>query len=154
MFHAIIFKNYMRMRASIDDENFWEVRKCWNKIARYVSRDFPGFLAYMRDEMTEDEVGWLSDALEQGAELALAPGFMESLAALATRMPECAARLGISTLLARFNALAMAELGMEMGLVDPQAAIAVSQVSEPAREPSGKADKKAPKCEAEPVAAG
>lgn len=101
MFQPIVFKNHIKARCQIDDERIWDIKRRWEKALAYVARDIPGFLAYLRDEMTEEELGWFSDVYEREFPVKLVPGYPESLFAVCHRLPQCARRLGVREMLAR-----------------------------------------------------
>lgn len=80
-FHEIINK-----RASIDDEWFTEVEKCWNDMTRIFTEDINKTILFL-DVCTADEFSWLSEIFDDIAKETHSKDFIRALRKTADKYP-------------------------------------------------------------------
>lgn len=81
------FKAVIQKRASIDDENYFEVEKCWKEMILAFSEDIDKTVLFL-DFCTADEFSWLSEIFEGIALKTHSKEFIAALRKTAEKYPE------------------------------------------------------------------
>ncbi len=80
------FQAIIQKRATIDDENYYEVEKCWNEMAAVFSADITKTIQFL-GVCTADEFSWLSEVFENIAEKTHSKEFVLTLRKTAEKFP-------------------------------------------------------------------
>ena len=81
------FRKIIRKRASIDDEWYTEVKKCWQEMTTIFSADINKTILFL-DVCTADEFSWLSEIFEDIATNTRSKEFVVALRKTAEKYPQ------------------------------------------------------------------
>lgn len=81
------FREMIKTRASIDDEWYTEIEKCWKEMAELFSADIYKTILFL-DVCTADEFSWLSEIIEEIAKRTHSKEFVAALRKTADKYPE------------------------------------------------------------------
>ena len=72
------FREIIRKRATIEDEWYTEVEKCWNEMADLFTADIEKTILFL-DVCTGDEFSWMSEVFEEVSKRVLSRDFIAAL---------------------------------------------------------------------------
>lgn len=81
------FREIIKKRASIEDEWYTEIEKCWKEMTELFSKDINKTIQFL-DICTADEFSWLSEIIEDIAKRTLSKEFVAALRKTADKYPE------------------------------------------------------------------
>ncbi len=81
------FREIIKKRASIEDEWYTEIEKCWEEMTELFSIDINKTLQFL-DVCTADEFSWLSEIVEDIAKKTRSKEFVAALRKTADKYPE------------------------------------------------------------------
>lgn len=81
------FREIIKKRASIEDEWYTEIEKCWEEMTELFSIDINKTLQFL-DVCTADEFSWLSEIVENIAKKTRSKEFVAALRKTADKYPE------------------------------------------------------------------
>lgn len=81
------FREIIKTRASIDDEWYTEIEKCWKEMTELFSADISKTILFL-DVCTADEFSWLSEIIEEVAKRTHSKEFVAALRKTADKYPE------------------------------------------------------------------
>lgn len=82
------FRETIKKRASINDEYSYGVEQCWNEEIRLLTEDIQSTIQYLSAECTSDEYSWISEIIDDIAEITGSRELIDCYKALSVKYPE------------------------------------------------------------------
>ncbi len=84
-----------------DGEWYEEIEKCQEEVIKIITEDIPSSIEFLKNECTADEYSWISEGLDEIADVPRGPEFVECFKSLTEKFSdECK----------KYNVLGMVEL--------------------------------------------
>jgi hypothetical protein len=94
------FKEIIKERVRISEECYdeWDegIKKCWNQEIDILIEDIPSTIIFLQNECTADEFSWISEVIEDIAEITNSHEFIDCYKNLMKKFPEESQKYNIS----------------------------------------------------------
>ena len=89
---AAELREVLKLRDQIEEESqgndYAGIEKCWKREVELLTADMNETLLYLDNECTADEFSWISEVVEDVAEITQSKRFIDALRRLAEKYPE------------------------------------------------------------------
>jgi len=84
---AIIAERY-RLSKVFDDEWAYPIQLCWDELTALFTRNIDDTIAFLDNDCTAEEFGWISDVFDFVADETQSKAFVDALYRIAEKYPE------------------------------------------------------------------
>lgn len=91
-----IIKERIRISIECNDEWDYGIEECWNQEIKILTEDIPSSILFLQNECSADEYSWISEVIEDIAEITQNRDFILSYKSLMAKYPEECSKYNIA----------------------------------------------------------